>query len=306
MAIAPAETTELDVSGVIDALKTKYEGAVTEDSREGFEGILVDKDKLVDVAMTIRDEMGYDYLSSATAVDYLGISDDMEMVYHAYRTSGGPALVFKSKTDRDESEIPSLIDVWPGVDLQEREAYDLFGIKFLGHPNLKRILLWDGFSGHPMRKDWKEAYYEQDHKPFDSRWPEGYVHRAEEKNIFGKNVHYPDDFDLGKLSDTSESSLYSGLGLGVDVQELDSGGLKTDRLVVNLGPHHPSTHGVWMNGVPLPADARSVAVELQRAGYRTALIGKPHFEPFVDPHHAWYRKSPDVCIQQADAKAVSG
>ena len=50
-----------------------------------------------------------------------------------------------------------------------------------------------------MRKDWKEAYYEQEHKPFDSRWPGGYVHRAEEKNIYGKNVTYPDDLDLGRL-----------------------------------------------------------------------------------------------------------
>ena len=287
MAIAPAETRELDVSGVIDALKSKFADAVTEDSREGFEGILVDKNKLVDVALAIRDEMGYDYLSSATAVDYLGISDDMEMVYHAYRTSGGPALVFKAKTDRDAAEVPSLIDVWPGVDLQEREAYDLYGIRFRGHPNLKRILLWDGFNGHPMRKDWQEAYYEQEHKPFDSRWPDGYVHRSEEKNIFGKNVNYPDDFDLGRLSDSSEAALYSGLGLGVDVQELDGGGLKTDRLVVNLGPHHPSTHGVFRMIVTLNGETIETLEPVmgylhrnhEKIGERNAFL---HNMPFTD------------------------
>ena len=59
--------------------------------------------------------------------------------------------------------------------------------------------MWDGFHGHPMRKDWQEAYYEEDHKPFDSRWPGGHVHRSEEKNVFGKNVSYPPDIDLKPL-----------------------------------------------------------------------------------------------------------
>jgi NADH-quinone oxidoreductase subunit D/NADH-quinone oxidoreductase subunit C/D len=245
MAIAVPQTAQLDIAASIDWLKQRFPDAVKDDSRQGFGGVVVEKNQLVDVAQAIRDELGFDYLSSATAVDYLGISDHMEMVYHAYRTTGGGALVFKAQTDREKAEIPSLINVWPGADFQEREAYDLYGITFPGHPNLKRILMWDGFNGHPMRKDWKEAYYEQEHKPFDSRWPAGWVHRAEERNIYGKNVRYPDDIDLTRLSDTSEATLYSGLGLGVDVQELDSGGLKTDRLVVNLGPHHPSTHGVF-------------------------------------------------------------
>lgn len=238
------ETT--DVQSAIAALKTRFPEAIKDDTRQGYSGIIVEKNRLAEVATVMRDELGFDYLSSATAVDYLGIADQMEMVYHAYQTTGGPALVFKAQTDRNNPEIPSLIDVWPGADFQEREAYDLYGIKFPGHPNLKRILLWEGFNGHPMRKDWHEAYYEEDHKPFESRWPDGWVRRAEEKNIYGKNVSYPADFDLSKLNDTSEESLYSDLGLGVSVQELDGdANLKTDRLVVNMGPHHPSTHGVF-------------------------------------------------------------
>ncbi|PJF26342.1 MAG: NADH-quinone oxidoreductase subunit NuoD, partial [Phototrophicales bacterium] len=227
-----------------------------DDLRQGYSGIIVDPAHLVDVARTARDELGFNYLSSATAVDYLGIEDSMEMVYHAYRISGGSALVFKAQTDRDKPEIPSLIAVYPGADFQEREAYDLYGIQFPGHPNLKRILLWDGFDGHPMRKDWKEAYYEQETKPFDSRWPKGYVRRAEELNVFGKNVKYPADLDLTKLSDVSEESLYSGMGLGVDVSSFveEADELQTDRLVVNLGPHHPSTHGVFRMVVTLEGE----------------------------------------------------
>lgn len=240
---AVIETT--DVQGAIARLKERFPDAVQDDSRQGYSGVIVDKNRLVEVATAMRDELGYNYLSSATPVDYHGIADQMEMVYHAYRISGGPALVFKAQTDRNNAEIPSLIDVWPGADFQEREAWDLYGIKFPGHPNLKRILLWEGFNGYPMRKDWHEAYYEEDHKPFESRWPGGWVRRAEEANIYGKNVSYPADFDLSKLNDTSEESLYKDLGLGVTVQELDGDALKTDRLVVNMGPHHPSTHGVF-------------------------------------------------------------
>lgn len=245
MAIAVPEKPGLDLSGAITRLKEQFPDAITEDSRDGYSGIMVDKNHLVEVATAIRDELGYDYLSSATPVDYFGIEDKLEMVYHAYRISGGPALTFKAQTDRDQAEIPSLIDVWPGVDFQEREAWDLYGIRFPGHPNLKRILLWEGFDGHPMRKDWKEAYYEEERKPFGSRWPNGNFHRAEELNAYGKNVKYPNDFDLSRLNDVSEESLYNSMGLGVDIQELDGGGIRTDRLVVNMGPHHPSTHGVF-------------------------------------------------------------
>jgi NADH-quinone oxidoreductase subunit C/D len=250
--LAPEELAAADVEAAIGYLKDKYPEAVRDDTRSGYSGIIVDRAALVEVAQAIRDELGFNYLSSATAVDYYGISDHMEMVYHAYRISGGPALVFKAQTPRDRAEVPSLVSVWPGADFQEREAYDLFGIVFPGHPNLKRILLWDGFNGHPMRKDWKEAYYEEEHKPFESRWPKGYVRRAEELNAFGKNVRYPADIDLANLSDTSEQSLYSGMGLGVNVSNFESAdGLRTDRLVVNLGPHHPSTHGVFRMVVTL-------------------------------------------------------
>ena len=231
------------------SLKERFPDAVSDDAREGYSGILVDATHLPEVATAIRDQLGYDYLSSATAVDHLGLEGEcLEMVYHAYRTSGGPALVFKAQTDRSTAEIPSVTSVWPGADFQEREAWDLFGIQFPGHPNLKRILLWEGFDGHPLRKDWREPYYEEEHKPFDSRWPGGKVFRAEETNLFGKNVQYPDDFDLGQLADVSDEALYSGLGLGVNVEPLANGssnGLQTDTIVVNMGPHHPSTHGVF-------------------------------------------------------------
>jgi NADH-quinone oxidoreductase subunit D/NADH-quinone oxidoreductase subunit C/D len=249
---APSDGGSLTIKDSIERLKTRFPGAVHDDTRAGYSGVVVQPGRLVEVAQAIRDDLGFDYLSSATAVDYLGVEDSMEMVYHAYRTTGGSALTFKAQTPRDRAEIPSLIDVWPGVDFQEREAYDLYGIRFPGHPNLKRILLWDGFNGHPMRKDWREPYYEEEHKPFETRYPRGFVRRSEELNIYGKNVAYPADLDLGRLSDTAENAIYTGMGLGVDVSALeDNENIRTDRLVVNLGPHHPSTHGVFRMVVTL-------------------------------------------------------
>ncbi len=258
----PTTTNEQAVTDptqeAIALLKERYPQDVRDDDREGFGGVIVSADRLPEVARTIRDELGYDYLSSATAVDYLGWGgngDHLEMVYHAYRIrQGGPALVFKAQTPRNKATLPSLIDIWPGADFQEREAWDLYGIRFEGHPNLKRILLWEGFDGHPMRKDWREAYYEQEHKPFDSRWPEGHVFRAEEKNPYGKNVRYPQGFTLDGYAAPGERPNYAGLGLGVDIEEMSTPGLKTDRIIVNLGPHHPSTHGVFRMVVTLDGE----------------------------------------------------
>jgi NADH-quinone oxidoreductase subunit C/D len=232
-------------------LAARFPGMVTADTRPGFSGFMVNKDNLIEVATAVRDEFGYDLLTSATAVDYIA-ENKMEMVYHAYKTTGGPGLVFKVQVDRvDPIEIPSLIDLWAGVDFQEREAYDLYGIRFAGHPDLRRILMWEGFEGHPMRKDWKEPFYEEETKPFKSRWPEGDHVYAEQKNPFQDNLKFPPGFDPERFDVDKEEDLYSSLERHTTTSE---GGIKTDQIVVNLGPHHPSTHGVLRVAVTLEGE----------------------------------------------------
>jgi NADH-quinone oxidoreductase subunit D/NADH-quinone oxidoreductase subunit C/D len=238
---APTVETTNTVDDAINHLIDKFGAAVQRDTREGYSGVIVNPAQLVRVARYVRDELQYEYLANAVAVDYLGKGDHLEMVYHTYRLSGGPALAIKAQTPRDDAVLPSMVPVWPGANFQEREAWDLMGIRFDGHPNLKRILMWEGFYGHPLRKDWHEAYYEQDQKPFDSRWPGGQVWRSEEKNPYGKNVSYPDGFTLDDYESLAEKAIYENLPLGVDV----SSDLTTDRVVVSLGPQHPSTHGVF-------------------------------------------------------------
>lgn len=109
-------------------------------------------ERIPDVAAYLRDSLGYALLSNITAVDYLA-DGVIELVYHFMHLDGGPPLVIKTRVPREQSVVPSLMPDWPGADLQEREAYDLYGVRFPGHPNLTRIYMWEEFEGFPMRKD---------------------------------------------------------------------------------------------------------------------------------------------------------
>ena len=232
-------------------LEELFPEIVSRDERDGYNGYIVEKEKLIDFATALRDDYGFDYLSSVTGVDYLP-ENQMEVVYHAYRSTGGSALVFKVQVARDNPIIPSLVSVYPGADFQEREAWDLLGIKFESHPNLKRILMWEGYHGHPLRKDWEEPYYEEEGKPFKNRWPGGEVYRIEDNNPYSKNVKYPDGFDPETWTPVGEAAVYAGLGK-VE-QPVSEVALSTDQLVVNLGPQHPSTHGVFRMVVRLDGE----------------------------------------------------
>jgi len=96
--------------------------------------------------------LDFDYLVNLTGVDYL---DYLEVVYHLASLRHNHSIVLKTKCyDREQPAVPSVTSIWQGADFQEREAYDLLGIKFEGHPNLKRIFLWEGFQGHPLRRDY--------------------------------------------------------------------------------------------------------------------------------------------------------
>jgi len=218
-------------------------------------GILVDRAKLVDFTLYLRNHEGFDYLSALTAVDYLGFegrtaADRFEVVYHLFDTKkGGDGVVLKVRLPENDPQLPSLVLVYPGADLQEREAYDLFGIVFNGHPRLRRIFLWEGFHGHPMRKDWKEAYYEEDHKPFGSRWPVGHHKWAEDGVPWGDNVSFPKGWDPVEFQPAPPP-----LPTIHEAPWVKEDRIATDRIIVNMGPQHPSTHGVFRMIVALDGE----------------------------------------------------
>lgn len=239
-----SEQIEIQLPGLTE----RFPEMVVPDSRAGYGGYIIQPENLLQVVQALRDELGYDYLSSVTGVDYLP-ENKMEVVYHFYRTTGGGALVLKTQVDRENPVVPSLTPLFPGAEFQEREAWDLLGIRFEHHPDLRRILTWEGFYGHPLRKDWKEPFFEEETKPFKSRWPEGHVYRIEDKNPFHDNVQFPPGFDPEQWSPETDELLYSGLKR---VDKTDD--FLTEQVVVNLGPQHPSTHGVFRMVVVLDGE----------------------------------------------------
>ena len=128
----------------------QFSEAIIEASNQA---ILVKSDSLFEIAkyLNITPEFNFDYLVHITAVDYL---DYFELVYQLASLGHNHSLVLKTRCyDRENAVLPSLVSIWRGADYQEREIFDLMGISFTGHPNLKRIVLWDGYKGHPLRKD---------------------------------------------------------------------------------------------------------------------------------------------------------
>jgi NADH:ubiquinone oxidoreductase subunit C len=115
--------------------------------------VWVQPDSVADTARFLKETDGLDfaYLGALTAVDYV---EYFEIVYHLLSMLRNHSVVLKTRIyGRESPTAQSVIDVWQGADLQEREVWDLMGIRFDGHPNMKRILLWEGFPGHPLRKD---------------------------------------------------------------------------------------------------------------------------------------------------------
>ena len=224
---------------------------VSRDVRPSYEGYLVKPEHLLSTMLKLRDDLGYDYLSSVTGVDFLP-DNKMEVVYHLRKSTGGAPLVIKTQAARDNTAVPSIVSIFPGAEFQEREAWDLLGIKFEGHPDLRRILMWEGFDGHPLRKDWREPAWEEDGKPFKSRWPAGHYEIKEEKYSIGKNVDFPAGFDPETFEAKPEVAIYDTLAKLE--REDEETGISTEQVIVNLGPQHPSTHGVFRMAVKLDGE----------------------------------------------------
>ncbi len=103
-----------------------------------------------------RDELAFDYLVDLSTLDNMGEEPRFEVVYELYGTGHHHHLRIRAKIPDGEA-VPSVIDVWPTADWHEREAWDMMGVSFSGHPNLKRILMWEGYPYFPLRKDFPLA-----------------------------------------------------------------------------------------------------------------------------------------------------
>ena len=116
--------------------------------------VAVKSESLFEVAEYLKSspDFDFDYLTNITAVDYY---DYFELIYQLVSLKHNRSLILKTRCyGRDKPSLPSVVGLWRGADFQDREIYDLMGINFEGHPNLKPIVLWQGFEGHPLRKDY--------------------------------------------------------------------------------------------------------------------------------------------------------
>ncbi len=144
-------TVALSGKEIATRLEEQFPGGIVE---SGPNSLLVKSESLLEIATFLKTTPGldFDYLTSITAVDYC---DYFEVIYQLTSMKHNHSLVVKTRCyGRENLALPSVVSLWRGADFQEREIYDLMGISFEGHPNLKHIVLWEGFEGHPLRKDY--------------------------------------------------------------------------------------------------------------------------------------------------------
>ncbi len=212
----PYQADEAGEVESVQLLQARFPDSVlaTEDFRDQ-QAVTVKADALLGVARFLRDEMGYDMLLDDTSYDRLNLGQEPRFVgvyeLRSVRHNRQLRLLVPAPDDK-RPVLPSLTKIWPTANWHEREAFDLMGIRYKGHPDLKRILMPDNWVGHPLRKDYD---INREEVPFSVNW------EAPEFENLGKQILEP----------------------VVPVMEIPDG-MDHRHLVINMGPQHPSTHGV--------------------------------------------------------------
>ncbi len=123
---------------------------------DGMDTVKVPRENIVELCTFLRDEKGLEFnlMRDLTCVDYIHEKPRFEVVYHLYSVSHGHELRVKARLEEEDPAIDTVTGVWTGANWFEREVYDLYGVTFNNHPDLRRILLYPEFEGHPLRKDY--------------------------------------------------------------------------------------------------------------------------------------------------------
>ena len=254
-------------------------------SPSGQHSLQLDPRTAVDVARFLRDdaELALDFLSNVTGVDYLdkevsekvkvtrpvtktvdGVEQTveetveetrkhtepgyLEVVYHLFsmaKKHGPVVLRMRTGNRTDQVELPSFTPIWRSAEFQEREVFDLFGIVFTGHPDLRRMLMWEGFKDHPMRRDYVEPddfeYEPTAHDDVLARAKDAPGAAASRDRMEAKPMKTPATTSGHALEDWNRPPVFETEGEG-------------ELLEVSMGPHHPSTHGVFRMDVVLDGE----------------------------------------------------
>lgn len=144
-------------SRTLERIKEKFADQLIDlHSQLGEDTVIVSKSIILELARFLKEdpELKYNFLMDVTAVDYWTRKPRFEVVYHFFSLENNCRVRVKAPLAEPEAEIDSLTALWPGANWYEREVYDMFGIRFRGHPDLRRILMYPEFEGHPLRKDY--------------------------------------------------------------------------------------------------------------------------------------------------------
>jgi NADH-quinone oxidoreductase subunit C len=134
--------------------------------------VVVKREKIVEVARHLKEKEDFRYCVDVTAVDWKKREPRFDVVYHFYSFSKNDRIRVKCGAGEGE-DVPSIASVFLAADWSERETWDMFGIRFSGHPDLRRILTWEGFHGHPLRKDFPLEGVDTGAAIYPEQWPEG-------------------------------------------------------------------------------------------------------------------------------------
>ena len=138
----------------IESLNKSFEGKLQDKTEfRGETTCTISAIDLRDIARFCRDQLSFDYLLDITSIDNFGEEPRFEVIYHLYSMPHAAYLRLKLKISEELGAIETVSDIWPTANWHEREIYDMMGIKFDGHPDLRRILMWDGYPYFPLRKE---------------------------------------------------------------------------------------------------------------------------------------------------------
>lgn len=157
MGVDSAPTAVLALQEMLELLRSTYPGKVQEISvPQGDATAVIDGSGLGEIMGFLKTDprMQFEVLADLTAVDYQDRKPRFDVVYHLISLAHRRRMRVKVRLDGASPEVVSLASVWGSADWLEREVWDMFGIRFTGHPNLKRILMYEEFKGHPLRKDY--------------------------------------------------------------------------------------------------------------------------------------------------------
>ncbi len=147
-----------DKTDIIDAVKAKFADQILDQHNfRGDQTVTAKKEAVVPLCQFLRDDpaLAFDFLMDLTAVDYLKKNPvRYEVVYHFYSSKYNTRFRVKIPVSEEDCILETVCELWKTANWFEREIWDMYGIRFKGHPNLKRILMYEGFKGHPLRKDY--------------------------------------------------------------------------------------------------------------------------------------------------------